>query len=97
MESVKLNGPPKPSGRASIDPAIASVKRARLGTHSSVSTRKGCTMETTPLKALAKYFNTGENKKPLRDFSAEVKALSDDEKLELGTLAAEAMGDTIKA
>lgn len=54
-------------------------------------------METTPLKALAKYFNTGENKKPLRDFSAEVKALSDDEKLELGTLAAEAMGDTIKA
>lgn len=53
--------------------------------------------QTTILKALATFFNTGENKKPLKDFAAEVKELSDDEKQELGTLAAEAMGDTIAA
>jgi hypothetical protein len=53
--------------------------------------------QTTPLKALATYFNSGPNKKPLREFSEEVKALSAEEKTELGTLAAEAMGDTIKA
>ncbi len=53
-------------------------------------------MQTTPLKALANYFNTGENKKPLREFAAEVKQLTEAEKKELGTLAAAAMGDTIK-
>ena len=52
-------------------------------------------MPITPLKALAEYFNKGDNKKPLREFAAEVKELSEDEKLELGTLAAAAMGETI--
>lgn len=53
--------------------------------------------EITPLKALTTYFNSGPNKKPLAEFSAELKALSADEKAELATLAAAAMGDTIKA
>ncbi len=53
--------------------------------------------EVTPLKALANYFNSDpETKKPLREFSAELKELSDEEKTELATLAAAAMGDTIK-
>jgi hypothetical protein len=51
--------------------------------------------KTSTLKALANYFNVGENKKPLREFAAEVKALSDEEKAELGELAAAAMGQTI--
>lgn len=46
----------------------------------------------TPLKALSTYFNTGENKKPLRDFAAEIKALSETEKAELATGAAKALG-----
>lgn len=46
----------------------------------------------TALKALALFFNSGENKKPLREFADEVKALSDDEKQELGQLSAEALG-----
>lgn len=49
----------------------------------------------TPLKALSNFFNTGENKKPLRDFAAELKLLSDDEKLELATLSAAAMGQKL--
>jgi hypothetical protein len=53
--------------------------------------------EVTVLKAMVGYFNSGENKKPLRDFQQELKALTDEEKTEMGTLAAEAMGDTIKA
>lgn len=52
--------------------------------------------EITVLKALTAYFNTGESKKPLREFSEELKALSPEEKAELGSLAAAAMGDTIK-
>lgn len=51
---------------------------------------------TTSLKALANYFNTGANKKPLREFAAEVKALSDEEKAEMGMLAAAAMGQELK-
>ena len=53
--------------------------------------------ETTNLKALAEYFNTGPNKKALREFAQEIKALTDEEKAELGSLAAAAMGQTIKA
>lgn len=53
--------------------------------------------EVSPLKALTAYFNVGENKKPLREFAVEIKQLSDEEKLELGTLAAIAMGDTVKS
>lgn len=53
--------------------------------------------EITVLKALTGYFNSGEGKKPLREFSEELKALTPEEKLDLGTLAAAAMGDTIKA
>ncbi len=53
--------------------------------------------EITPLAALSQYFNTGENKKSLKDFAAEVKQLSDDEKKELGSQAAAALGKTLKA
>lgn len=56
--------------------------------------RKSVTiMAITALKALATYFNTGTIKKPLREFSAEVKELNDTEKDELGRLAAEALGE----
>lgn len=48
------------------------------------------------LKALSEYFNTGESKKPLKEFAAELKELSDADKVELATLAAEAMGHTVK-
>lgn len=42
---------------------------------------------------LAKYFNSDpDTKKSLRDFAAEVKELSDADKMELATLAAAAMG-----
>lgn len=53
--------------------------------------------KTTTLKALANYFNdkSAPNYKPLREFAAEVKLLSDEEKAELGELAAAAMGQTI--
>lgn len=43
--------------------------------------------KTTTLKALANYFNDKS--------AAEVKLLSDEEKAELGELAAAAMGQTI--
>lgn len=46
------------------------------------------------LKALAAYFNTGPNKKPLREFAAEIKLLNAEEKAELGQLACAAMGET---
>lgn len=49
----------------------------------------------TPLKALSNFFNTGEKKKPLREFAQELKELSEDEKTELATLAAAAMGQTL--
>lgn len=53
--------------------------------------------EITAVKALNNYFNQGEGKVPLSQFAAEVRALSPDEKRELATLAAQAMGDTLKA
>lgn len=56
--------------------------------------------EITALKALMNYFNRdadGKAIKPLREFNAELKELADDEKAELAGLAAEAMGDTVKA
>lgn len=53
--------------------------------------------ETTTLKALTKYFNSDPaTKKGLREFKAEIDALSPEEKTELGKLAAEAMGHTVK-
>jgi hypothetical protein len=53
--------------------------------------------EITTLKALTGYFNSGDNKKPLREFSEELKALTPEEKAEMGAQAAAAMGDSIKA
>lgn len=55
-----------------------------------------------PLSVLSKYFNTtddppGYQKVTLKEFSAEVKALSEDEKMELATLAAEDMGVELTA
>jgi hypothetical protein len=51
--------------------------------------------QTTTLKALTGYFNTGENKKPLKDFAAELKALTDDEKRELALGVVAVTGDTL--
>lgn len=53
--------------------------------------------QTTVLKALTAYFNTGENKKPLRDFAAELKALTDTEKRELAEGVVAITGDTLPA
>lgn len=53
--------------------------------------------QITMLKALSEFFNTGASRKPLKDFAAELKELSDSDKLELATLAAAEMGHTIKA
>ena len=50
-----------------------------------------------PLSCLAAYFNVGDQKKPLKDFAAEVKELSDADKLELATLAAADMGVELDA
>lgn len=49
----------------------------------------------TPLKALAEYFNEGAGKRPTRDFAAEVKALNEDEKMELAQGAATILGKTL--
>lgn len=53
--------------------------------------------QTTVLKAIAGYFNTGENKKPLREFTEEVKALSVEEKRELAEMIVALTGDTLPA
>jgi hypothetical protein len=50
-------------------------------------------MAITALKALAKVINEGEAKKPLREFAEELKALSHEEKEELGKLAADVLGE----
>jgi hypothetical protein len=50
-------------------------------------------MAMSALKALSTYINEGESKKPLREFAAEIKELSYDEKEELGALAAAALGE----
>jgi hypothetical protein len=46
----------------------------------------------TPLKALTEFFQDGDGKRPMRDWAAEVKALSPAEKTELATEAAVALG-----
>jgi hypothetical protein len=46
----------------------------------------------TPLKALTEFFQDGDGKRPMRDWAAEVKALSPAEKTELATGAAAALG-----
>lgn len=52
-------------------------------------------MNVTAVKALNNYFNTGENKKPLREFAEEIKRLNDAEKTELATLVCNVTGDTL--
>jgi len=50
-------------------------------------------METiSALKALTDYFNTGEGKRPMKEWSAEIKALSPEEKQELAEGATLALG-----
>lgn len=51
--------------------------------------------QTTVLKALAGYYNVGEGKKSLRDFSAEIKELTDAEKRELAEGVVAITGDTL--
>lgn len=53
--------------------------------------------QTTVLKALAGYFNTGENKKSLTEFSAELKTLSPEEKRSLAEGVVTITGDTLPA
>lgn len=53
----------------------------------------------TVVRALNDYFNKDDNGKTIlgvSKFNEEIKALSPDEKNELGSLAAAAMGKTIK-
>lgn len=45
---------------------------------------------------LAGYFNEGEGKRPLREFQAELKQLSPEEKQDLAQGVCEITGDTIK-
>lgn len=52
--------------------------------------------EKTVLKTLTDYFNEGEGKRPLKDWSEEVKALSSDGKRELAEGVAAITGDTLK-
>lgn len=54
-------------------------------------------MEKTTLKALTDYFNEGDGKRPLKDWSDEIKALSPAEKLELATGVCAVTGWTLKA
>jgi hypothetical protein len=44
---------------------------------------------------LASYFNTGEGKRPLSDFAAELRVLSPEEKQELAEGVCAITGDTI--
>lgn len=56
--------------------------------------------KVTAVKALNDFFNKDENGKsikPVSEFNNELKALSPDEKSELGELAAQAMGNTTRA
>lgn len=53
-------------------------------------------MEKSIIKALNDYFNQGDGKRGLAQFSAEVKALNDAEKLELAQGACDVMGWTLK-
>ena len=47
------------------------------------------------LKTLTDYFNTGAGKRSMKDWAAEIKALSAQEKLELARGVAEITGDTL--
>jgi hypothetical protein len=53
--------------------------------------------QTTVLKALAGYFNSGEHKVSLKEFSEEIKALSPEEKRELAEGVVAITGDTLPA
>lgn len=50
----------------------------------------------TILKTLTDYFNTGDGKRDLKTWGAEVRALSDAEKLELAEGVCAITGDTLK-
>lgn len=52
--------------------------------------------EKTVLKTLTDYFNEGEGKRSLKDWSNEVKALSPDEKRWLAEGVCAITGDTLK-
>jgi hypothetical protein len=56
---------------------------------------KTVTMGST--KALNAYFNQGEGKRPMKEFAAELKELSKEEKEELARLAAKELGATFTA
>lgn len=52
--------------------------------------------KVTAVKALNNFFNSDKaTKVPLAQFASEIRSLSDEEKLELATLAAAANGDTL--
>lgn len=51
----------------------------------------------TILKTLSDYFNSGEGKRSIKEFAAEVKALSDDEKRELAQGVCAITGDHLPA
>ena len=53
-------------------------------------------MERTVTSALAAYFNEGLGTRPLSDFQKELKALSQDEKLELARGVVAITGDKLK-
>ncbi len=54
--------------------------------------------QTTVLKSIAGYFNSDPaTKKPLREFTEEVKALTPEEKRELAELIVKVTGDTLPA
>lgn len=56
------------------------------------------TTETkTPLKILTDFFNVGDGKRPLKDWAAEVKALSQAEKDELIAGVTAATGWVVKS
>ena len=51
--------------------------------------------QTTTIKAIAGYFNSGTDKQPLREFTNEIKALSDTEKWDLAEGIVAVTGDTL--
>jgi hypothetical protein len=52
--------------------------------------------QKTIVGAVAGYFNQGDGKRPLAEFQAEFKALTDEEKIELAGGACEVMGWVLK-
>ena len=51
--------------------------------------------ELTALKILTNYFNQGDGKRALREFAAELKELTDDEKRDLALGVCQITGDTL--